>query len=87
MFFFHEWHMSADGSNWQEFYLSGKVGPCEYGMSANEFLGSDADPAGMQKIIQIPIIEDGTELSASGTGAVIYTRYFRTNLESFFKNK
>jgi len=39
-FFNGDWHMNREsaGGEWHRFLLSGKVGPVEYGMTANEFV-------------------------------------------------
>lgn len=71
-FYNSDWHMGQDsiGWKWHRFYLSGKVGPVEHGISANEFIGITAErPEGLRLLFALlhdP--QEGTVLTGSGGG-------------------
>lgn len=67
-FFNNSWHMSPDGTiKWDEFYLSSKMGPVEYGETANEFMATYEDPTlNKTKLATLHLKEDGTRLTTAG---------------------
>lgn len=68
-FYNDSWHMGREsvGRDWFKFYLSGIVGPVQWGQSANEFMSSFEDPIGdREKVATLHLKEDGTELVEVG---------------------
>lgn len=68
-FFDGSWHMSIDeyGSERFKFYLSGKVGPVEEIVTANQYMNERIDfIQGREKIATLRLLEDGIELSDCG---------------------
>ncbi len=86
-FFNGSWHMSEDGVlNWHEFYLSSKVGPSEFVISANEFMGLGIEPENMEMIATLFLTEDGAEYSRKNRAAVDkYTIYKGPNESLYLK--
>jgi hypothetical protein len=61
-FYKDSWHMGTEsvGMNWYKFYLSGKVGPVQWGQSANQFMETLTDPVGtMKEIINLFLDSNG----------------------------
>ena len=70
-FFNDSWHMSTESVMLPQphrFYLSGKVGPVQFGQSANEFMESFTESPfkDMKKLATLLLVEDGTELVGPG---------------------
>jgi len=68
-FYDDAWHMGQEfipWRNWFRFYLSGKVGPVEHGMSANEFMGVTGEPEGAERYCRLVLKKDGTLMKGSG---------------------
>ena len=76
-FFNDDWHMTTgDGDDpWYRFYLSSKVGPVEYGITANDFVsGVNETLKDMKLITTLHLIDDGTPLVGAG-GCTPYEIY------------
>jgi hypothetical protein len=74
------WELSHDGSHWYEFYLSSKVGPVERGMTANTFMGLKEDPKDMEKVLRIPLTDDGLEYSDGTRGVSFFSVFLKDGL-------
>jgi hypothetical protein len=78
-FYNGEWHMGRDVlgfTEWHSFYLSGKVGPIQHGMSANDFVGASAPPENAERVCRFLVKDDGTRMSGSGGATPV--EIFRT---------
>src|SRR3989338_6123626 len=78
-----EWHMSRESfGDWHRFYMSCKTGMCESGQSANHFMGHSQEPTDMEKVCELYITDEGTELIGGG-GCTVY-RIFKDSKGNLF---
>lgn len=66
-FFNGQWHMGQEafGEN-HPFYLSGKVGPVEYGTTANSLVGASEAPSTAKRLCRFAVDENGELMRGSG---------------------
>jgi hypothetical protein len=77
------WRLSRNGLEWEEFYPSGKVGPCESIESANCLMGCGGEPKDMDCVCSLYLDDKGDPVENGG--CTPYKIYRNNDAELFLQ--